>query len=233
MAGSSWKVAYADFVTAMMAFFLLMWVLNMVPPETQKEMSVYFMDPGGYNSGAAVIDFSGPPPVEKMGDEENLTPEQLNLLAINRFLDETLQDELVSKKTSMATTEAGVLLRTSSALNFENNGVDLGAEGEKVLQAVVQVMQRFKVNLAISGHTDSAETGRPRLRDKWELSAARAASVTAYIVDRGGINPSMIRSSSYANFRPIVPDSAEEPNPVNRRVEFFFHTPDTRLSNGR
>ena len=232
MSGSSWKVAYADFVTAMMAFFLLMWILNMVPPEKKSEMAVYFMDPGAYDSRSTVIDLNSPPSPGSGGEKDatELTPEEVNLLAVNRFLTEQLQEQLAARKIFVRATEAGVLLRTSTALNFEQNAADLGPEGDIVLRSVVQVMRRFKVNLDIGGHTDSAEDGSPRLRGKWELSAARAAAVTAFIVDQD-IAPSMIRSNAFANFRPIVPDSEEEPNPINRRVEFFFYTPDTKPTN--
>ena len=230
MAGSSWKVAYADFVTAMMAFFLLMWILNMVPPEKKQEMAVYFMDPGGYDSRAAVIDFSNPPPLSG-GDsdlEKNLSPAEADYLAINRLLSDLLQEQVQANKIKLNPTEAGVMLRTSYALTFGYNSVDLPPEGEKVLAASVEVMRRFKVRVTISGHTDSSEDGAPRLRGKWELAAARAAAATSFLVDRGGVDPAMVVSISYADFRPIVPDSAEAPEAVNRRVEFFFQTPEAK-----
>ncbi|MDR2056123.1 MAG: flagellar motor protein MotB [Desulfovibrio sp.] len=225
----SWKVAYADFVTAMMAFFLLMWILTMVPPEKREAMAVYFMDPGGYNSQATMLDFSRPP--SSSTDEADLSPAEMNYLAIQRFLDDLLQDQLTKDQSKLNVSESGVLLRTSNALNFAHNAVDLGPEGMDLLKAAVEVMRRFKVHLVVSGHTDSSETGLPRLRDKWELAAARAAAATAFIVERGGIDPSMIMSTSYANFRPIVPDSVDEPDAINRRVEFFFYTPDMRPAN--
>lgn len=231
MAGGSWKVAYADFVTALMAFFLLMWILAMVPPEKRAEMAVYFNDPGGYNSRSAVIDYTAPPPSGMLDPLEELTPAELEHLAINRYLQELLKDQIAENKTRLRPSEAGVLLRTSDALTFAPGTTELGADGQRLLQAVVAVMKRFKVHLHVSGHTDGAESGAPRFRDKWELSAARAAAATAYIVEKGGVSPALIQSASYANYRPIVPDSPEHPNPVNRRVEFFFYTPDARPAN--
>lgn len=231
MAGGSWKVAYADFVTALMAFFLLMWILAMVPEEKRAEMAVYFMDPGGYQSRSTIIDYNSPPPTGASEPLDELSQAELDHLAINRFLQELLKDQIVQNKTRLQPSEAGVLLRTSSALNFSPGQTELGPEGEKVLRAVVETMRRFKVHLHISGHTDGAETGAPRFADKWELSAARAAAATAFIVEKGGIKPSLIMSASYADYRPIVPDSPDAPNPVNRRVEFFFYSPDTRPAN--
>lgn len=229
MAGGSWKVAYADFVTALMAFFLLMWILAMVPEEKRAEIAVYFLDPGGYQTNTTIIDHSNPP--LSGSPEADLSESKLNHLAIHRFLSQLLHEHVAQNKTKLRPYEAGVLLRTSNAMTFPPNGTDLGPDGEAVLKAVVETMNRFKVHLLISGHTDNAETGLPNFRDKWELSAARAAAVTAYIVEKGGIEPSMIMSTSYANYRPIVPDNKEEPDPTNRRVEFFFYSPDTRPAN--
>ncbi len=223
-------MAYADFVTALMAFFLLLWILTQVPKEKRSEMAVYFMDPGGYNSRVTRIDLTNPPP-SAPSDTDQLTSAELNYLAIHHFLSELLHEQLVDNKTKLTPSEAGVLLRTSSALTFAENAVDLGPEGEKVLMAVVEVMRRFKVNLMVGGHTDSMETGQPRLRNKWELSAARAAFATSFIVERGGVDPSHIMTSAYAGYRPIIPETAGVPTPANRRVEFFFYTPDTKPAN--
>lgn len=231
MAGGSWKVAYADFMTAMMAFFLLMWLLGAVPEEKRAELAGYFNDPGGYQTNSTIIDYTAPPPAGLQNLTEDLTPAELQNLAINRFLQDQLKDQIVQNKTRLSPSEAGVLLRTSDAMPFAPGSTDLGPDGEKMLNAVIETMRRFKVHLHISGHTDSAETGAPRFQNKWELSAARAAAVTSYIVERGGINPSLIQSASYANYRPLVPDTPDAPNPVNRRVEFFFFSPDTRPAN--
>lgn len=231
MSGGSWKVAYADFMTAMMAFFLLMWILGMVPEEKRSEIAGYFQDPGGYGSRSTIIDHTAPPPIAPSSMEQELTPAQAEHLAINRFLQSLLQEQVKTNQARIQPSEAGVLLRTSDALTFEPGSADLGPRGQAMLNAVIEVMKRFKVHLLISGHTDSAENGAPRYKDKWELAAARAAAITSYIVEKGGISPSLIMSSSYANYRPIVPDTPQAPNPVNRRVEFFFYSPDTRPAN--
>lgn len=230
MSGGSWKVAYSDFVTALMAFFLLMWILAMVPKEKQAELAIFFDDPGGYASRSKVIDHTAPPPVGSENMLEDLTPSEQELLAINQFLQSVLKDQIVEDKTKLHPSKSGILLRTSNALTFGTGETTLGPDGEKVLEAVIEVMRHFKVHLYISGHTDASETGAPRFQNKWELSAARSASATAFVVEKGKIDPSLIMSS-YANYRPIVPDTAQEPNPVNRRVEFFFYTPDTRPAN--
>ncbi|MDL2285263.1 flagellar motor protein MotB [Desulfovibrio sp. OttesenSCG-928-F07] len=227
MAGSgSWKVAYADFVTALMAFFLLLWIITQVPEEKKAELSVYFMDPSAYVPNVQIQTIETPPS-NAQDDIGRLSSIELNHLAIHHFLNELLHQDIVEDKTKLNASPEGVLLRTSNALTFAENAVELGPEGQQVLNAVIEVMRRFKVHVLVSGHTDNIENGQPRLRNKWELSAARAAFATSYIVERGHVDPTHITSSSYANYKPIIPSSATEAAPANRRVEFFFYTPES------
>ena len=226
MSGGSWKVAYADFVTAMMAFFLLMWILNMAPEETKVYLEGYFASGGdteaaGQAMGTATIPFYLNPAQEidiralSQSEEAqlNLVKELQNTLAANTD---------IASSSGISSDDVGVLLHVNADAMFAPNSADLTPEGLDVLKSVIQVMNKFKVYCIVRGHTDPTETGAPVYDSKWELAGARAAAAIAYLADNG-INPSLLRAVSYADTRPLVPSTSPEAEAMNRRVEFYFH----------
>ncbi len=228
--GGSWKVAYADFVTAMMAFFLLMWILNMTPPETKKVLVGYFAASGGYTPSPNQQ--IGAPPLSsgQGGNQEiskGLTPADKESLNLAITLTDKLSDEHIpNRNIKVSPNEYGVLLRVDSGLMFAPEKVEISAEGAKVLDVIIGVLKQSKLYLVVRGHTDTSETGAPNYSSKWELSAARAAAAVNYIVEKGKLDPTMIIGMGLGDSRPVTPDTDPVSAAQNRRVEFFFHRPE-------
>ena len=230
---SSWKVAYADFVTAMMAFFLLMWILNAAPEETKAGLSEYFTSGGMAPSGDRSPGLDSPlnVPIELftadiLGDSRSLTTEEQDvqnqvLEELTRFL---LTTELRSNSNGIASSNYGVLMTLSSDVMFDPGSVHLSALGQKSLEQVVDILNRHKVCLVLRGHASSDETGAP-YPTKWDLASARANTCLQYIQDRTYVPASYLRAVSYADTQPRYPDLNAANRALNRRVEFYFFSP--------
>ena len=228
----SWKVAYADFMTAMMAFFLLMWILNMANEETKEGLAGYFALDATLLSNVAP---SSPMAnntliqrVDKLDAREYKANEaDKSDRAIAQTIKQFLMADAIPMNASGVTSDnAGVLLHVTGDLLFQPNSVVFTDTGHKVLDEVIGVMRKYKVYLVVRGHTAKGETGEPDYPSKWELSSARATSAIRYIVDTGKIDPSLVRSVAYADTRPLVPETDPESAVKNRRVEFYFHRPE-------
>lgn len=229
----SWKVAYADFMTAMMAFFLLMWILNMAPEETKEGLAGYFALDANFISN--IVSSSSPMAnnvlvqrVDKLDAREfkvNEVDQSHYALAqtIKQFL---LADAIPSNASGIRSDSVGVLLHITADALFEPNSVTFTPAGYKVLDDVINVMRKYKVHLVVRGHTSKGETGAPDYPSKWELSAARATAAVRYVVEQGNIDPTLIRTVAYADTRPLVPETDPESAMKNRRVEFYFHRPE-------
>lgn len=229
----SWKVAYADFMTAMMAFFLLMWILNMADEETKEGLAGYFALDANFLSNIAPS--SSPMAnnimiqrVDKLDAREfkmNETDQSQYAIVqtIKQFL---LADAIPANASGISSDSVGVLLHITPDILFKENSVELTPEGDKVLDEVINVLKKYKVYLVVRGHSAKGETGQPTYPSKWELSSARATSVIRYIIEKGGIDPTLIRSVAYADTRPLVPETAPDAAIKNRRVEFYFHRPE-------
>ncbi|WP_165065417.1 flagellar motor protein MotB [Desulfovibrio sp. ZJ200] len=231
--GSAWKVAYADFVTAMMAFFLLLWVLNMVPPETRAGLAAYF-------SGERNFDSSSTSPISNNPFIQNtdkidardlkINEVQKSHYAIAQKIKQMLMADAVPQNSSgISADDVGVQLRVNSDVMFKPGSVELLPEGEKMLQSVLEIMKDYNLYLVVRGHADSAEIKQP-YPSAWELSGARAAAALRYLAEHG-VKPTRLRGVAYGDARPLKPGIDEQSRAMNRRVEFFFHRPEVMSYN--
>ena len=228
----SWKVAYADFMTAMMAFFLLMWILNMAPKETKEGLAGYFALDATLLSNVAPSSPMANNTVIQRVDKLDAREFKMNEMeqssyaiaqTIKQFL---LADSIPSYASGISSDSTGVLLHMTGDLLFQTDSVEFTETGQKILDEVINVMRKYKVYLVVRGHTSKGETGKPNYPSKWELSSARATAAIRYIVEHGEIDPTLVRSVAYADTRPLVPDTDPESSVKNRRVEFYFHRPE-------
>lgn len=224
----AWKVAYADFVTAMMAFFLLLWVLSMVPPETKAGLAAYFNGERNFDSSSTSPVSNNPfiQNTDKIDTRDlKINEVEKSHYAIAQKIKQMLMADAVPQHSSgISADDVGVQLRINSDVMFKAGSVDLLPEGEKVLQSVLQVLKEYNLYLVVRGHADSTEA-RPPYASAWELSGARAAAVLHYLADHG-VKHTRLRGVAYADTRPLKPGIDEESRAVNRRVEFFFHRPE-------
>lgn len=226
----SWKVAYADFVTAMMAFFLLMWILNMVPPESKKELAAYFAGEGTFDSNNASPVSNNPfiQSTDKIDTRDlNITEVEKSHYAIAKKLQQMLMADAVPQSASgISADDVGVLLRVNSDSTFLPGQATLSEEGKKILNRVRDMLLQYNLYLMVRGHADTTElqgTNSP-FASNWELSGARSAAAVHYLVEHG-IKATRLRSVAYADTRPLEPSNSTSSN-KNRRVEFYFHRPE-------
>jgi chemotaxis protein MotB len=238
--GGSWKVAYADFVTAMMAFFMVMWILGM-DSDVRKAIEGYFTNPvglqQGYSSGVSPIATGSSPSVVK-------TPNPLRL--ITRSFEEEKYRELANRiqvrlKSSDGLSEIAAQIEvvvTDQGLRIE---LVEGGDGEmffslgkselkpaavRALAAISGELKETSTQLVVEGHTDAAPFGA-RGYSNWELSADRAnaarqamesAGLGAYRIkeirgyaDRALRNPNNPLDSSNRRISILLPFSSEAP----------------------
>ncbi|RRD70457.1 MULTISPECIES: flagellar motor protein MotB [unclassified Desulfovibrio] len=228
MGGGAWKVAYADFVTAMMAFFLLLWVLSMVPPDTKAGLAAYF-------SGERNFDSSSSSPVSNNPFIQNTDKidardikisevEQSHYAIAQKTRQMLMADAVPQSASGISADDVGVQLRVNSDVMFAPGSVELQPGGAKVLASVLNLMNEYNLYLVVRGHADSTEAAPP-YASAWELSGARASAMVNYLATHG-IKPTRMRAVSYGDTRPLKPGIDEQSRTLNRRVEFFFHRPE-------
>ena len=229
MGGSAWKVAYADFVTALMAFFLMMWVLNMVPPETKQGIAEYFQQEAMLQSGP-VQSVSSSALVTRansltIGEGRMSEAEKSNYAIAQKLRAMLMADAVPQNASGLSADDVGIQLRVTNDAMFEPGAAEITAGGKRILESVLEILREYNVYIVVRGHADTGETENSPYPSPWELSAARGAVVARYLVEQG-INPTRLRTVSYGATRPLEPGLSEESRRRNRRVEFHFHRPE-------
>lgn len=240
--GGSWKIAYADFVTAMMAFFLLMWLINTVPQETKENLSIYFQEfsvfdgpPRSLKSGPAstnAVDAIQSKPLLMEGSAglftEGKSQEEILRDAMAKMIEERLKaykDQLI-----IDTFESGVriqMLYGEGHPFFDSGSSQLTSDARNVLKTIAQTVIDLPNLIAVEGHTDSIPLGGPNARyTNWELSTDRASSARL-ILEEYGLDPKrIVRVAGYAATQPLVRDNPEDPK--NRRVSILLFNDPTQ-----
>jgi len=226
--GGSWKVAYADFVTAMMALFLLLWLLAALSKDTKQQLATYFQDP---TAGNLTMGGGGGPNQPSMDlPRLSLNQSQRTLFTMSMKLKNFLElSPELKKKVSITFDANGCLVSAQEDVLFAPGGVALSEESHPLLDELITVMKEHEINMIIRGHTDDSEPPSATFPSNWELSATRAATALRYILSHGDIAISRLRAAGYADSLPLVPNTSPDNRARNRRVEFYFISPEFAL----
>ena len=224
--GGSWKVAYADFVTAMMAFFLLLWLLAMVSPEKRIALSEYFsnfniMEQKSQASGESILEKStGVLEIEKMRPRPPKGPTEDFAKKMRDAIDAELQT--VKNQIFVDTTKEGVRIQIVDNEGSEIFRVGSDEPTEKarsIIKLVSENMKDKKNRIVIEGHTDSSPF-KTAQKTNWELSTSRASAARREL-ENNGIEPGRIaRVVGYADQDPFIKDDPKDLR--NRRISIIL-----------
>lgn len=246
--GGAWKIALADFMTALMALFLVMWILSVSDDETRRSVAEYFSTPlisamtSGDRSGSTqVIPGGGPDPTHSDGERARIDILQhsrpsaqerrfFNDLQerIERAIEQDPELRHLRSQMRFDLTREGLriqLLDTEQRPMFELGSDQVAPYMRNLLRTMAPLLNELPNDLSISGHTDSVPyAGGFRGYSNWELSNDRANASRRELV-AGGLDPDqLLRVSGFAD-RVRLPDTAPT-DPVNRRIELVVLLPE-------
>ncbi len=143
-------------------------------------------------------------------------------LAAQRALTERFRKMIDSGKIKISLRGGRMIMNLPSGVLFASGKADLSAEGKSVLTEVAAVLKEFPDRkFAIAGHTDNAPLRGSKLKDNWELSTARALTVTKFLIAQG-VSPTSLSASGYGEFDPIADNASEPGKQENRRIEIIL-----------
>ena len=189
--GGAWKVAYADFVTAMMAFFLVMWLVNQSKP-VKAAIGGYFRDPAAFDAsgGRGVLpggDTVNPPkPATPTAEQEERKRMEAAVMHIREGLDKdafaSLRDQV-----EFTITPEGLridLMDKDDSMFFDSGSASLHGETEHILGVIAHELGSLDHQVDLEGHTDSRGYTATDKYSNWELSADRA-NAARRVMERG------------------------------------------------
>jgi chemotaxis protein MotB len=246
--GGSWKIAYADFMTAMMALFLVMWLISTSTPQELKGIAEYFRTPLilGYNGGKNLSDSESPIPgggddvSKQIGEEkthmlnasqneyEQLHIERNLLLEAARKIYETF--EIDNRLKSLAPnliielTELGLriqILASDDKPMFGVGSTSIDPNMQEILHALAPIINSLPNKITLSGHTDERQyiTG-DRGYSNWELSADRANASRRELIAGGLDSNKIIRIIALADT--VSLNNPNYSKDANRRISILI-----------
>lgn len=233
--GGSWKVAFADFMTAMMAFFLVMWMIGQ-SDEVKESVAGYFRDPGKFmeQGGAGFMKGSKSPTKSNKADEAKVSlkkkstdkspaedKKQLSLAA-KKIMDELENQQVFGRlkkniKIQMTSEGLRIILNESedAPAFFEPGSAKLLQKSAIILVTIARELGALDNRLVIEGHTDAGFTGMTGYSN-WELSADRA-NAARQLMEVSGLWDGQVREvRGFADQFPMLVDHPEDPR--NRRI---------------
>lgn len=224
--GGAWKVAYADFVTAMMALFIVLWLMN-TSTKVKQAVAGYFHDP---RSSQTQLGES------QVGDAENLPIDKENVEKLKERIQKAIQNqkdlEKLAKQVEITITPEGLrieLIENKNGTFFESGSAKLSESGQELLGMLAGQLKTLPNHLLLEGHTDAQPYAPDATYTNWELSADRA-NAARRLLRADGVRPDQISQvRGYADQLLRVKNDPYDPS--NRRISLIVQWVDAAGTN--
>jgi len=216
--GGAWKVAYADFVTAMMALFIVLWLLNS-SKQIQVAVGGYFKDPTGTSKKVG----NG-----QQGSGDNFIVTKENLDKIKDELEQAVHkikiNEKLKDQIEMTITAEGLrieLMESATGEFFPSGAQEPNSDAKELLTMLAGELGKLPNKLSIEGHTDAKPFSDSATYTNWELSADRANAARRVMVENGLTAGQVTQVRGYADQQLRKPKDPKDPS--NRRITVIVH----------
>jgi chemotaxis protein MotB len=214
--GGAWKVAYADFVTAMMALFIVLWLLNS-SDKVKKAVGGYFKDPTGTSKMVGS---------DMLGSDENFVVNKDNMEELKEQLQKSIKEvpkfDKLENHIDMTVTNEGLrieLTESAAGTFFDSGSARISSDGGDLLKLLAQELGKLPNHLAIEGHTDSKQYPPAAVYTNWELSADRANAARRLMQENGIRTDQVTQVRGFADQKLRKADSPTDPS--NRRISLI------------
>jgi chemotaxis protein MotB len=228
-----WLVSYADFITLLFAFFVVMYATSNNNQEKQKsfENSVRVNlklqgsgngsgsgadkgEVGGENAADVIIPLEGFPPRGGPGETQEY---------VNRFIEKKLDAGDKEKIQELRHDAIGVRIALASSQFFNPGGTKIKVTALQALDKLAALLKETDRKIVIEGHTDNTNVSKDApYESNWELASLRATSIVKYFIKYHQMDPKRLSAISYADTRPLKSNDSEEGRSQNRRIEIYL-----------
>lgn len=216
-----WLNSYADLVTLLWTFFILLFALSVINAKK------FDAGVGSLQSAFGVLD--GSPSITDGGS----TAPQLSLIArelaqmemVGLKFQEEIENAGLADKVSIEMDPRGLIFRFADSALFDLGSADIRSDARAVLDKVGKLIATVEYDVRIEGHTDDWPISTLRFPSNWELSTGRAASVVRFFIENLGFSPKKLEAAGYGQERPIASNATAQGRQRNRRVDVVLLRP--------
>lgn len=229
-----WLLSYADFITLLFAFFVVMYAISAVNVDKYRQFSASLTSVFGKRDAA------GPETGEPAGEHEVLLKSLVDrrsarmlermrkqreyMQKVSGGLNEAMAAQIASGQVSVTHTSRGVVLEINASTLFNQGEAELQSGSIRVMAKVAGILGQGDQNIEVEGFTDDTPIRNSRFPSNWELSSARASSVVRMFIENGVAAPRLTAVGSAAN-HPVASNDTAEGRARNRRVTVTVLSP--------
>lgn len=232
-----WLLTYADLITLLMAFFMIMYALSRVDKEKFKAIaqslaSVFPVSnatfvplPGvGGQRGTEPVSILRKPPESPPATPPGRPAEKTAMEKLADQFQQLVEAEGLAGSVTVSPSPSGrkLMVRLSESLLFEPGKAELAPQALGLIDKIATLITAADKPVRVEGHTDNVPISTAQFHSNWELSTARASSVIRYMIDKFHFSPELLSASGYGEYRPVAPNDTPEDRAKNRRVEFVI-----------
>lgn len=230
-----WLVSYADFVTLLFAFFVVLFAAAYRDKQAMIQLSSAihngFQTLGAFSGGTdrqpisyfpapgAPADHPPRPTDPKTVGAVGSGPAPVDLSLLRRQLAEAMGAELRNHEVELRVTPEGFVISLHELGFFDSGQAELLPGAAEKIERIAKILSAHDLDLRVEGHSDNQPIHNAEFRSNWELSTARAMTVLLLLVNQAGYDPARISVAGYAQYRPIADDASPEGRRKNRRVD--------------
>jgi chemotaxis protein MotB len=228
-----WLVSYADFITLLFAFFVVLFASSQSDKKKQLQIAAV-MQTAFTPLGAFEAHSKTPPLADGSGAPSAATPAALplpvpsatlHMAETEGFLSALLKEQIAAKhippgSVTLRTTPDGLVISLHEAGFFASGSAEVRASSVPVIGSLAAALPPGP--LRIEGHTDNVPMHTAQFATNWELSTARATAIARLLLDHTNIDPTNLSAAGYAEFHPVASNASEEGRAQNRRVDIIL-----------
>jgi chemotaxis protein MotB len=244
-----WLVSYADFITLLFAFFVVLYASSQADKKKAAQVAASikgaFQQLGVFTGSATEgVGIPGSPGVPRpeltdapiklvkvaSATEKNpgLAGFGVDVDELRRQLESALGDEIRQHEVQMRVTPEGLVVSLREVGFFNSGEAELLRNGNTTLTRIAGILGGRGFEIRVEGHTDNVPVHNARFKSNWELSTARATTVVALLIERHGFDPALVSAAGYSQYRPVADNDSSEGRAANRRIDLVVvgHVPE-------
>lgn len=213
---NAWLDTYADTITLLLTFFILLYSMSSVDAKKLNELS-----------NALQKSLRGDVKVEELSDIKEIatnnekTSEQIQEDLVKK-VNETIEANSFTDVIKVRDEDRGVVLQLDETILFDPGKADLMKKSQNVLNMVTKIVKDLPNDVLIEGNTDDIPMFNKEFQSNWELSTARAVSVVKYFVSEKKLDPTRFSVKGYGEYKPLVKNNSTKNRTINRRVDILI-----------
>jgi chemotaxis protein MotB len=225
-----WLVSYADFITLLFAFFVVLFSAGQADKKKQARMASSIQQAFSQN-GIFDVHTKLPPLTDAPGSTPSdaaaplaipMEDGQAEMVRVKQRLASAAAREIANGMIAIHEGRDGLTISLNEAGFFDSGSAEVRPEALEVLDRIASALPA--AGLRVEGHTDNVPIATMQYASNWELSSARASSIARLLLRNGNVKPDRLSVAGYAEFHPLADNSTAEGRSKNRRVDLVVET---------